>query len=143
MNKKLKINVDNLTPQLDHMVPDPELTASENALIAAELASLTAKLQQLLPDPSLSPLERLERFVRVIDNVDADMTQLESANSKLQKLQSRINNFVPQEGLTTEQKINVLVDLVENKLEKLNLKDAGLNRMIEKLESIGDPRIPS
>lgn len=143
MTRKLKINVNNLTPQLDHMVPDPKLTADENALIAAELASLTAKLQQLLPDPSLSPLERLERFVRVIDNVEADMTQLESANSKLQKLQNRLNNFVPQEGLTSEQKINVLVDLVENKIEKMNLKNAGLNRMIEKLESIGDPRIPS
>lgn len=143
MNSNLNKKIFRLTPQLDHMVPDPDLTPSENALIAAELASLTAKLQHLLPDPSLSPLERLERFVRVIDNTDADMTQLESANSKLKKLQSRLNNFVPQEGLTSEQKINVLIDLVDNKLEKLNLTNTGLNRMIDKLESIGDPRIPS
>lgn len=124
-----------LTQRLDHMVPDPELTAAENQRATAELGALASKLNALLPDPSLSPFEKLERLSRVVDRRQPDLTQLQSAATKVEALTNRLNQLVPGDQ-SPDQKINSLV----RKLDSMVPQDAKDNLVMHKLEMLGDPR---
>lgn len=134
MQRNLLEKVESLTQRLDHSVPDPKLSASENAAAAAELRALSGRLYDLLPDKSLSPLERLERFSRVVER-EPRVELLKSAHEKVQELKQRINELVPGDAsvhdklLTLEQQLN----------ERAGMERAHLSA-ISKLEILGDPR---
>jgi hypothetical protein len=125
----------NLTQRLDHMVPDPNMTLAANQRASADLASISSKLYRLLPDESLSPLERLERLARVIEKRKPDRNQLQSASSKLTQLTARIDKLVPGD-MTPEKKIEVLLEGLDGMVSKEQCELA----TIEKLELLGDPR---
>lgn len=124
-----------LTQRLDHMVPDPDVTASANQKAAAELAALSAKLYWHIPDQSLSPAERLERLARAADNAAPDMANLLPATKKLEALKARIDELVPGDA-SHEKKIELLLAQLDAKV--------GTNQLslhtTDKLEILGDPR---
>jgi hypothetical protein len=134
VKRDLATRMAGLTQRLDHTVPDPKMSAAENAAAAAELRSLSAHLFELLPDKSLSPLERIERFSRAVDR-EPDLDQLKSANEKLAELKGRIDALVPGE-MSAHDKLLVLENALNEK--------AGIHRAaiptVEKLEVFGDPR---
>lgn len=127
--KNEKIN--RLTQRLDHMVPDPKLTSSENKDVAEKLASISDKLYSLLPDPSLSPDERLERLARVTSDRIPQTENLLSAHSKLNRLVARLDELIPGSA-TPEEKIDNLVELLNVKSFDNSLSIAS------RLEEIGD-----
>ena len=125
-----------LTARLDHMVPDPKLSAGENQAAAATLSSLASKLHALLPDASLSSEERLERLARVVVGRIPDPTKLTPASEKVRALTERLDQLVPG-AMSPEDKIDQLVSLamqavpdpglaVVARLEKLGDADAGI-----------------
>ena len=129
------INVNNLTQRLDHSVPDPEMTNSINRAAANELEMLSAALFELLPDKSLSPLERIERLSRSVENRQPDLNQLKPATKKLQELKDRINLLVEGEGSAHEKVMKML-----NKLDDMVSDEQAKLPVIKKLELLGDPR---
>lgn len=136
MNRNdLKKNATKLTQRLDHMVPDPKLTASQNQKAASDLAALSAKLFWHVPDQSLSPLERLERLARAAEDSSPDMAQLQSAATKLEALKSRIDELVPGD-MSHEKKIENLIQKLD---EKVGTSQLALHTT-DKLELLGDPR---
>lgn len=102
--------------------------------IARELATLSITLLRLLPDPSLSPNERLERLARVVPKSVMVTAHRRNARSKLLELRRRLDELVPEQGLSYEEKLAHLVD----RLDELVPGD-GL-RPIQKLERLGDYR---
>ena len=135
MDDHLKEKVEGMTQRLDHMVPDPDMTATENRAAAAELKSLSDALYELLPDKSLSPFERLERLGRVVEPRDPHLEDLQSAATKLQRLKDRINELVPGEGSPHEKLIGLELALDEQAGVELSGQS-----VISKLEKLGDPR---
>jgi hypothetical protein len=133
-NNNLQNKLSKLTQTLDHSVPDPDAPSAANKLAAEELARISKKLYDLLPDPSLSPLERLERLRRVVDHVEPDMSQLKSAISKVETLNERLNLFVNDKEMTAIQKIDQLVEKVNKCFENKTC------RFGAKVEMLGDPR---
>jgi len=134
MNKITK-RAQTLTQRLDHMVPDPQMPTAVNQKAAAELAAISEKLFELLPDPSLSPLERLERLGRVVEQREPDMGQLLPAHEKVTALRERLDQMLPGDGASIE-KIEKLVEILGDVAPK-DLKGASPIRM---LEALGDPR---
>ncbi len=131
----LKKNALSLTQRLDHMVPDPEISPSANQKAAAELAALSGKLFGHVPDQSLSPLERLERLARGIDDRTPNLEQLKPAASKLNELKERIDELV--EGdLSYEKKIDIILEKLD---EKVGNNQKAFHTT-DKLELLGDPR---
>lgn len=132
---ELKKNALNLTQRLDHMVPDEEMSASQNQKAASDLGLLSAKLFWHVPDQSLSPFERLERLARAADGSTPDLSQLQSAAKKLEALKSRIDILVPG-NMSHEKKIEVLIEKLN---EKVGVTQLTLHTT-EKLELLGDSR---
>ena len=122
-----------VTQRLDHMVPDNVVTKDVNEKAAAELAALSERLALLLPDPSLSPLERLERLARVVQDRVPHSDQLQPALEKVSKLKTRLDELVPGR-MSAEDKIITLA--------KMAYEKAGGDKMtcVEALERMGDPR---
>ena len=132
-SKKTQFRLSQVTKRLDHMVPDPEISIQFNKNASAELLKLSAKLQKLLPDPSLSPDERLERLARVVQSRVPLLEHLQPANTKLHKLKNRLDELVPGSG-NASAKVDKLVNIL-NKIS--NLKKG---TVVKKLEAMGDPR---
>ncbi len=130
----LKDKAEQLTQRLDHMVPDPELTQEQNAAAAHELKMLSDALFELLPDKSLSPMERVERMARVVEAREPKPEHLKSAAEKLAELKLRINELVPGEHSHFDKLLGMQIRL--NSL--VGLERANLSA-IQKLEIIGDP----
>lgn len=135
MKDPLKDKVEAMTQRLDHMVPDPKLSAEENRAAALELKTLSDALYELLPDKSLSPFERLERLGRVVEPREPRMEELQPAAVKLARLQERLNELVP-EGVSVLEK---LVGLEMALDKQVGIELAG-KPAISKLEKLGDPR---
>ena len=127
--------IDTLTQRLDHMVPDGSVTAEVNAAAARELELLSAALFELLPDKSLSPLERVERLARVVEPREPQLESLQPATQKLKALKKRIDDLVPGESAASDK----ILDLV-NKLDGSVAPDQSNFATIAKLELLGDPR---
>jgi predicted nuclease with TOPRIM domain len=102
--------------------------------ICKELMEICRRLECLLPDPTLSPLERLERLARVAPHSVLQSEHHRTARSKLNSLRHRINDLVPSPQLSSLEKIEFLVSrthqLVPEPMEKFFMK----------LEKLGDRR---
>ena len=127
--------LDHLTQRLDHTVPESSLSFQENRQASAELLSLSSKLEGLLPDPSLSPFERVERLARAIEDRTPEPEHLQSAAVKVARLKERLDELVPGET-TPERKVDVLVE----RLDDLVASDQRDLPPGAKLETLGDPR---
>jgi hypothetical protein len=134
MNDIVK-RANNLTQRLDHMVPDTKLSLAANQKAAAELAAISEKLYELLPDPSLSPIERLERLGRVIEKRDPDIEQLKPAHEKVSAIKERLNHLLPGDEAALD-KVEKLIAIL-GEVSPKELRGASPIRM---LESLGDPR---
>lgn len=133
--EKAQIRAKELTQRLDHSVPDPEISAAANQSAAADLAALSAKLHALLPDNSLSPIERLERLGRVVENRTPKAENLQSAIKKLDDLKARLDELVPG-ALSPSEKI----DLLHRQLNEMVAPEMKDSLAMHKLEVLGDPR---
>ncbi|MFD5425636.1 hypothetical protein [Streptomyces sp. NPDC127084] len=102
--------------------------------VVEELTDLSVRLIHLLPDPSLSPDERLERLARVVPSSQLITANRRTARSKLYALRGRLDQLVPNSEMTSREKLQWLVD----RLHEL-VPDEGL-RPIQRLERIGDYR---
>jgi len=122
-------DVSRLTQRLDHMVPDNNIHASVNAQAAENLGALSAVLADALPDPSLSPDERLERLARVKQDRVPRTEYLLPAIEKLDRLERRLAELVPGEGLSAMDRLQTLIRTLE-----------GDGSVVERLEKMGDPR---
>ena len=101
--------------------------------IVQELIDLSITLIKLLPDPSLSPDERLERLARIVPSSQMVTANRRTARSKLNGLRRRLDELVPNEELDYRQKLEWLIN-------HLNELVPGDMRAIAKLERIGDYR---
>lgn len=134
-SENLKNNTLNLTQRLDHMVPDTLMSASENQKAASDLGALSAKLSWHIPDQSLSPLERLERLARAVEDRKPDLAQLQSAAKKLKALNTRIDELVPGD-MSYEKKLDTLIQKLD---DKVGVSQRAL-QTTDKLELLGDSR---
>ena len=98
------------------------------------LLTLSRKLQALLPDPSLSPLERIERLARVIPHSIQSSAEHLTARTKLTRMRIRLATLIP-EPLTDDERIDRLLAKVHA------LVPEPTARLFEKLEKIGDRRL--
>lgn len=102
--------------------------------ICDELQGLSTKLLDLLPDPALSPLERIERLSRVQYNTIKESSNHKTARVKLFEIDRKLSEIIPNNELNNYQKIDYLVSKL-NKLVPINT-----NKIFQKLEIIGDNR---
>lgn len=103
--------------------------------INERLTRLSFKLQRLLPDPSLGPMERIERLARLIPISYQLGWHHRTARSKLIEIEERLNSLVPDQALTSEQKVDFLVGLANE------LVPEKTDRLCQKLQFIGDNRL--
>ncbi len=101
--------------------------------IKIELEAVSKRLLELLPDPSIGPEERIERIARIVPSSLMNSTYRKTARTKLSYIRNRLNELVPGQELTTLEKINYLVDLIEKKVPNYNT-------LFERLELMGDKR---
>jgi hypothetical protein len=109
--KELADKVGRLTKRLDFQVKDPSLSAAENARAASELKTIGARLMAIIPDPSLSAEQRIERLARAVSNAKPDWGMIEPASHVLARLKPRIDELVPGTDLTTEAKVEKLGEM--------------------------------
>jgi predicted nuclease with TOPRIM domain len=102
--------------------------------VCEHLVRLSTRLQELLPDPSLSPDERLERIARVIPTSVLISDHHKTARTKLNQLRRRLSELVPDETLDHHQKLEYLVEQVHA------LVPTDEPRLFKKLEALGDGR---
>lgn len=138
---EINITFNPLLPQHDTQRVKPFTDADyrvtfddEFEVVVQELTDLSVRLLKLLPDPSLSPDERLERLARVVPNSQMITAHRRSARHKLYQLRRRLDELVPEPGLSYQDKLEWLVQRLEGLVP-----DEGL-RPIERLERIGDYR---
>lgn len=103
--------------------------------VAAELKNISAYLLEQLPDPALSPMERIERLGRVIPHSYQIGAHHRTARSKLAEIDARLQELVPGEGLSMRDRIDHLVAEVHR------LCPQDMDRLYLKLEYIGDHRL--
>ncbi|MGN9793386.1 hypothetical protein ACTMTU_20115 [Streptomyces sp. OZ13] len=101
--------------------------------VVKELTDLSVRLLTLMPDPSLSPNERLERLARVVPNSQLITAHRRSARSKLYEIRRRLDELVPGDELTYREKLEALVTRLDELVP-------GALRPIQKLERLGDYR---
>ena len=124
-----------LTQRLDHSIPDPEMPFAFNRKAAEELGAIADKLLQVLPDPSLSPLERIERLSRVIEQRTPNMDQLMPAHKKVAQIKDRLDALIPGDDPPLK-KIDRMLEILDE-IAPVDLAGAS---SFAKLESLGDPR---
>lgn len=103
--------------------------------VCKELKALSEKLQELLPDPSLSPDERLERLARVIPDSILASAHHQTARMKLKRLRNRLTELVPDRSMSSLQKVDFLIHRVHE------LVPGDEPRLFKKLEALGDHRV--
>jgi hypothetical protein len=113
----------------------PGITEESQESVDSQLFRLSEKLQDLLPDPSLSPLERVERLGRVVPTSIQRSAQHLTARTKLNNIRLRLAELVPIEAMSAEEKIDILVEIIE---ELVPIKT---DRLFERLELMGDNRL--
>lgn len=124
-----------VTQRLDHMVPDNMLPTEKNAEISQRLEELSEMLIKHVPDPSLSPDERLERIARVDQRRVPQREYLLPAVEKLYRLERRLDDLVDDSDLSSTEQLEVLIERVEERGEKHEERD-----FVEILERMGDER---
>lgn len=129
-----KLLIDRLTQRLDHMVPDLKVAKAVNDAAAAKLSEISGFLANALPDHSLSPEERLERLARVVQDRVPRQEQLLPAIQKVDRLERRLAELVPGEGMSAMDRLNRLVQQCNGMCG-----DDG-KTLVQKLETLGDPR---
>ncbi|WP_232700248.1 hypothetical protein [Brevibacillus daliensis] len=110
----------------------PQFTESFEE-VCTNLKSLSDRLFNLLPDKTLSPDERLERIARIIPTSILCGDYHKTGRTKLNKLRYRLDELVPDNNLDYNQKLEFLVDLVNETVP-------GDMLLYQKLELIGDKR---
>lgn len=101
--------------------------------VVRQLTAVSIRLIELLPDPSLSPDERIERLSRVIPTSQLQAAGRRSARNKLVAIRRRLDELVPQFSGDPLAQVQFMVD----RLEEL-VPEAGTT--FQKLEAMGDYR---
>lgn len=117
--------------KIDHILPEE----IQFETICEELMAISRRLQDLLPDPTLSPEERIERLGRVAPHSVVKSENMKTARTKLNALRLRLSELVPASELTALEKIEFLVK------EANRLVPEETSKFFLKLEKIGDDRI--
>jgi hypothetical protein len=108
--KRLADKVGRLTQRLETGVYDKTLSAEQNAKAVAEFGAIATRLARIIPEPIFSPEQRLERIAVAMSGAKADLSKLEPASRTLARLKARIEELVPGDDLTVEEKIDKLGD---------------------------------
>lgn len=112
-------------------------TAAEEpfAEVCERLTALCARLYELLPDATLSPMERLERLARVVPDSTLLSEHHRTGRSKLNELRHRLSELLPNDESDELAKIETLVARV-HALVPHDFQ----GRFFRKLEHMGDRR---
>ncbi|MGE0762964.1 MAG: hypothetical protein AB7N80_06775 [Bdellovibrionales bacterium] len=102
--------------------------------VCRELMAVSRRLEELLPDPTLSPQERLERLGRVAPHSTLNSENHLTARAKLNKIRLRLAELVPTQQLSTLEKIEFLVKRTHQLIPE------AVPRFFMKLEKLGDQR---
>lgn len=113
-------------------IPEPKDESFDE--VCMELMALSRRLYELLPDPTLSPEERLERLGRVAPHSFVKSENAKTARTKLNALRVRLTELVPSQKLNSQQKLEFLVRLTNE------LVPEEMPRFFMKLEKLGDDR---
>ncbi len=113
----------------------PEIYEERFEDVAAQLKDISDYLLELLPDPALSPLERIERLGRVVPLSYQLSQHHRTARIKLAEISARLQELVPGEDLSNRERIETLVSEVHR------LCPQDMDRLYLKLEYIGDHRL--
>lgn len=135
---ELTYRLNRLTQRLDHMVPDNGISSELNDRAATILRELSERLIALLPDPSLSPDERLERIARAVQDRVPQSEQLLPAIQKVHRLERRLLELVPGDDLDCFARLERLVCSVESVCEEKGI--TADQEFVRKLELLGDQR---
>lgn len=133
MTHSILRRVEQVTQRLDHGTSDPRASLEVNKAAAQELKELSIRLIELLPNPALSPDERLERIARVVQDRIPRTDLLVSDLEKLDRLESRLKELVPDDGLSSSERLERLV----SSAEKMGTKHGDF---VSLLKSLGDAR---
>jgi hypothetical protein len=106
--RKLNDKVDRLTQRLEFAIKDPSRSDAENARASVQLAALTEVLERIVPHPSFSPEERVERLARVVDDATPNPRLMEPEIVKLERLVARVDELMPVSGLSVQEKLDRL-----------------------------------
>jgi len=106
--KALINKVNKLTQRLEFPIKDPSRSDGENAMAGAQLAALTKVLERVVPHPTFSPEERVERLARVVDGATPNPRFMEPEIVKLERLLARVDELMPVSGLSAEEKLERL-----------------------------------
>ena len=112
----------------------PEADEETFEQVVDQLQGISLRLYELLPDPALSPQERLERLARICPASTLVSAHHRTARSKLNELRIRLAELVPTKDLSDREKIEFLVDLVHEMVPETEMK------FFKKLELLGDSR---
>ena len=102
--------------------------------VCIELMTICRRLEQLLPDPTLSPEERLERLGRVAPHTMLRSDCHKTARAKLTAMRIRLAELVPSLVMSDQEKIEFLVSRTNE------LVPEDMPRFFMKLEKIGEAR---
>ncbi|WP_263018757.1 hypothetical protein [Natronobiforma cellulositropha] len=125
-----------VTQRLDHIVPDQMLPDDVNERASRQLEELSGLLIEHVPDPTLSPDERLERIARVNQERVPQREHLLPAVEKLYRLERRLDDLVDNPRLSSVEKLEVLIENVNEVGERFD-DDPDF---VEILERMGDER---
>jgi len=106
--KLLADKVNRLTQRLEFNIKDPSRTDIENARSGVQLAGLCEVLERIVPHPTFSAEERVERLARVVDGATPDPRLMEPEIVKLERLVARIDELMPVSGLSVHEKLDRL-----------------------------------
>jgi hypothetical protein len=115
----------------------PSIKEESQEDVFKNLESISKLLIALLPDTTLSPLERIERLARVIPDSIQSAEQHLTARTKLKNIRIRLAELVNDSDMSEIDKINYLVA----KTNELVPGESG--KLFNKLEKIGDNRMRS
>lgn len=103
--------------------------------VESELIRVSILLRDLLPDPSLGPMERIERLARVVEGSIQIGNFHRTARMKLKEIDERLNELVPDKEMTNIERVEYLVAQVNR------LVPEKTDRLCQKLQYIGDRRL--
>ena len=106
--KELAKKVGRLTQKLETQINDPSMSGAENARAVAELKAIASRLVAVIPDPSFSAEQRVERLAHAVGGATPNTDMLEPASHVVARLKTRIDELLPGTDLSTEAKIDKL-----------------------------------
>jgi len=103
--KLLANKVNRLTQRLELQITDQSRSVAENARATVRYTQVCKALEGLVPYPTFSTEERVERLAHAVEGATPNMQIMEPDIIKLERVAARIDELVPDPKLSIEEKI--------------------------------------